>query len=356
MDIGILTHTLRTDSGSRAPVELARHLSSVVGHHITLYTTGTNVDIGLQKSLESEKLTIKFFPQEAIKPHQLFLFHSTLPMLFAAWRTHRPIISCYYGTQFNVLNERQLPLFLKIIGNPLANLLIYFKTALMLNLATQIVSISNFTQDELKKLYYQKSTRIYLGCDHLHPTAKKLKQSGVTLISVSRLTPYKNFDFLIKIVRRLETKFKKPLHLNIVGSSPIPPYLKYLKSILPSQAQIFTNISDQALSKLYAQSDIYITADRYLFFGFPILEAANFGLATITTNNAAAHEVVIHNQTGFIANNQSEFTQYLKRLIENQSLRLKFGQAAKKYAKKFTWRKNAMEWEKIIQKVMHETK
>lgn len=155
--------------------------------------------------------------------------------------------------------------------------------------------------------------------------------SVVSLLSISRFVPYKGFDRLIKIVADL------PVTLTIAGSRSNPGYLDYLKKISTPKIKFLTDISDRQLINLYSQTDIYLSADRYLFLGLPILEAATFGIPTVTMAYAAAPEVVIHATTGFVANSELEFKHFLRQLVTNIALRQKLGSNAKRHATKFSW-------------------
>ena len=80
----------------------------------------------------------------------------------------------------------------------------------------------------------------------------------------------------------------------------------------------------------------------------PVLEAAEFAIPTIALNSAAASEIIRYGQTGYVANNESEFIKYLTELIEKNSFRKKMGLSAKKWAQKFTWEICAKKWENIL--------
>lgn len=148
------------------------------------------------------------------------------------------------------------------------------------------------------------------------------------------------------------SKDYKDIRLTIVGSAPQPVYLRYLKTLINPPSRILTNVSETQLISLYQESDIYATADKYLFFGMPVLEAAVFGKPTVAFNYGAANEMIQHGKTGFVANNQEEFEAYLKLLIENRRLRNTMGRAAKLWAHNFSWEKTAKEYIKVFENLL----
>ena len=201
---------------------------------------------------------------------------------------------------------------------------------------------------ELKKLYGIRAEFVYLGApNNKSLPSNKVTNNQVTILSVSRIVPYKGFHNLINIFNKLHIKYPN-IKLTIIGSSPNHKYLNYLKSIASKNVNFLINASDKILTTNYQLADIYATFDRYMFFGMPILEAASFGIPSVAMNYAAAPEVVQHAKTGFVTENEKEFGEYLKKLIDSPLLRAKMGREAKKRSKGFSWEKTAQEYEKVF--------
>ena len=237
-------------------------------------------------------------------------------------------------------------------------------------MSTKQIAISHYTAREAEILYNADIPAIYLGANTINAyerkkknkkyskvynqipenkekknTQKKPNNPPLKVLSVSRITPYKGFHLLIDLVRKVEKKLKRPLHLTIAGSTPSPSYLKFLKSISTSNTEILTNVTDDELSYLYSSCDIYVTCDRYLFFGMPILEAALLNKPSLALDYCAAREIIKHGETGFVARNQREFQAYLAILVNSATLRKEMGQAAKKHALAyFNWQNTAEEY------------
>lgn len=328
MKIAIVTYSHLTSSGSRAPIELARALSAK--HVVKVFYKGEQVkrDDGFD----------------------VISFHSTLPDFLACQASGLPIVMTYYGTQLNPEYELVSPVAsLSVFGlmkNHVKNLLIQTAENYMLRHSRQVVALSRSGCRELEFLYHITAPYVYLGCDHFKntppfspPTAKTRaseKLGGGTkrvhVLSVSRITPYKGFHHLIRMVKNL------PVNLIIAGSSPQKEYLKYLQSISTPNVDVQIDVSDIQLAELYAKCDVYVTCDRNLFFGFPPLEAAMFAKPSLALNYCSAPEIILHNKTGFVADDLDKFQSYLKLLIAKPNLRKKMGGAAQVRAKGlFTW-------------------
>lgn len=327
MRIALVTYSLSYQSGARAAVELAKSLAKL-GHTVELICTPYLFDPILSKKLASKKIHIhkisRVITLLSLIPSlhiDIISFNGVLSQLFLCRLTNIPIFSHYYGTQF---------------AHPLLTPLIYAKGLLLTWLPHHLYGISNYCSVQCHRLYGRKIPTIYQGSDHLStrkPTKKEA--SPPELLSISRIVPYKGFHRLIPIANRLRYR------LTIAGSQPNLNYLTHLQTLSTPLITIKTSILDSDLIKLYCQTTIYLSADKYLFLGLPILEAATFGIPSVVFDYAAAREVVVHNHTGFVATTDSEFSAYLQKLATSKSLLTKFGSNAKNHAKQFTWSKFA---------------
>lgn len=366
ISIGVLTEIVSSHSGARAPLEIAAHLRDL-GHDVTVYAYETHQDEVILRYLICHGVRIitiakpKFSRYIAIpdiyrrlkkNTHQVLYFSGTPPFFIAGLLSLTPIVRMYQGTQFDAYLEKflpnqKIPIFHKWI-NAIFNCLIYVIELMSFRLSEAVVAISHFAANEGKILYKRKVFKIiYHGSNSfLLPARKSPITKIIKLISVSRITPYKGFHLLIDALKKIPVKFR--WHLTIVGSQPKLAYISYLKQLHRKNISIQINVSDQKLARLYALSHLYVTCDRYLYFGLPIFEAAHFGLPAIVFNYAAANEVVINRVTGLIVNNQTELSRCIKEVIEQPALRQKLGIQAKKRAQKFSWTICAKEWEKVL--------
>jgi len=375
MNIAIVSAGLSTHSGLRAPIELAKALKAL-GHQITFYAlskgkdnpavndlrrTGIRVSVVNARSLLTQILILK--KKLEAGNHDIISAHCFVSQLLAARLTGIPVVWTYYGTQLNVLREHVFPTKNTVIDtiDSLLNLTIRLKTQAMAWLADEILSISNSAKQELKKLYGRKPfATVPLGSAPPSFTTKPLSLSlrptpyalsPKIILSVSRITPYKGFHLLIRVVNRLSKRIPD-LKLVIVGSAPLPRYLSYLKKISGSSVEIIVNPSDAKLGTLFRQAKIYATADEYLFYGLPIWEASSFGIPSVALKRKAASEAIVHGKTGFLAKNEADLEEYLERLLTNPKLCQRMGEKARELASHRTWGKTARSYEGILRQVL----
>ncbi len=372
MKIAIVSSVCNTNSGARAPIDLAIALSKT--HQVSFFASEQNKNISTYKLMKHNRIEIFLIKPSKIPIIGLFnemwqltqllknnrpdiiCFHGRIHLFFATKITFIPVVLGYHGTQFDVVFERYLKrnIFLSVI-NFMANLIIYIVTWINVKLADEVVAISKYAANEIQHLYGRKCYFVYNGCSPLHFSKKikltKKKSKIINILSVSRITPYKQFEKIIYAINNLSNKFTN-IQLIISGSSPQPKYLEFLKFMHTKRMKIIIEPTDNQLINLYKQCDVYITADRYLFFGMPVLEAATFKKPSLAYNYAAAKEIIIHGKTGYIAKTDREFTEYLQKLIRSDKTQKKMGASAYQYSLNFSWDQQAAKWINIFKMVL----
>jgi len=68
--------------------------------------------------------------------------------------------------------------------------------------------------------------------------------------------------------------------------------------------------------------------------GFKLIQYHACGIPAIASPTQVNSLITLHNQTGFIANDKEEWKAYLKKLIEDASLRAEMGKAARVHIEK----------------------
>ena len=159
--------------------------------------------------------------------------------------------------------------------------------------------------------------------------------------------PYKGFDLLIKMVKKL-SKQTPNLWLTIIGSVADPIYLEKLRKMQTEQIEIIMNPTDTELAKYYQESDIYASGDLWVPWSLTPLEASYFSKPLLGFDRGAMPEIISHGENGFLAKNEKEYEQNLLNLIKDNTLRLKMGKKAREMVvKKFNWSRCADEYLKF---------
>ncbi|MEM5793464.1 MAG: glycosyltransferase, partial [Candidatus Aenigmatarchaeota archaeon] len=179
------------------------------------------------------------------------------------------------------------------------------------------------------------------GIDPLEfsPNFRK-KHKKIRLIYVGRLSEEKNLDFLAEILNNEILPKYKNLEVWIVGDGPKKEELK--KKL---KAKYTGFLTGRKLSEVLASADIFLFPSKTETFGLVVLEAMASGLPVVAFNTLGPNEIIKNEKTGFLCNNDKEFVEKVKFLIENSKERETMGKMAYEEGIKHTW-------DEIVEKLM----
>jgi glycosyltransferase involved in cell wall biosynthesis len=165
---------------------------------------------------------------------------------------------------------------------------------------------------------------------HAEETRNSLDLSGdeVVLIYVGRLTQIKRVDRLIEAFK-LAQRDCSNVTLLIVGDGELKEELQAKSYGLKVK---FLGWRTDVYELMSASDVAILTSDNE---GMPItlIEAAFMGLPSVTTNVGSASEVVLNATTGYVTTKDTAvIAEKIKQLVISESLRAKFGEAAKLHA------------------------
>lgn len=173
-----------------------------------------------------------------------------------------------------------------------------------------------------------------------YPDAKKelgLSSDNLTICMIGRINPGKGQLFFLELADRLSKKYPNT-HFLLVGD-PFPGYEPILEEIRKEIRSkrleprvTYLGFRDD-IPKVMAALDVFVLPS-ILPDSFPtvILEAMAAGKPVVATRSGGASEMVLEGETGFLIpiGNVEKGVESLEKLIENEPLRLKFGQAGRK--------------------------
>ncbi len=381
MKIALLARIVSPHSGAKAAIKLADYFVSK-GEEVDLYASKWQLDQNTFDDLTKKGVKIIFYKAPKIRVlgniissvHLFFLLkkkkyditsaHIHVYPLIAARLAGNYILRTFYGSQLNNLTISK-----KAGLNPsvthMANLkawlwdsLVKMEERLGFFFSHENVTISRYLQEEMADLYHKKIDYIYLGADteffNVESKTTLKKGNPLTVLSVSRIVPYKGFDLLIKAFVKVSNKFKDS-KLVIAGSVADSDYLNYLNQIKNDQVKIVIKPSDSELLKLYENCSIYASGDLWVPWSLTPLEASFLSKPLVGMKRGAMPEIILHGETGFLALNQAELDSYLLQLLENQELRERLGRKAReRVIKEFTWDRSGQDYLKLFTKLVKE--
>ncbi|MGQ9743713.1 MAG: glycosyltransferase family 4 protein [Candidatus Bathycorpusculaceae bacterium] len=360
MKIAIITKSMVLGYGIDEVVNVLSKELLKIGHEVTVFTNEFNFPLNNSRVniKKLQLLRLSFFNDywqrhflvdvrsintflKVLKKYDIIMTCDPMHLVgaIAKIRYRKPVIMYFFGiTPYNVLDslERKIEIFRQTLT---WNSSFY--------LADYIITNSKYTKGMLPKNLREKALVNYHGIEHLIGEINAAKQFRKQLevgekkliLSIGRFsTPYKGMLDIAKIFAKLQKK-RDDVALLLVGGGGIP---KDISNLMPMKnVHILTNIPYSTLKLCLAASDIYCTASRWEGFNIPLV-AAQANQKPVVAFKVGAHlEVTIDGETGFlVVEDYMEFIRRLELLLDDDSLRMKMGENAAKFARKFSWQKS----------------
>jgi glycosyltransferase involved in cell wall biosynthesis len=152
----------------------------------------------------------------------------------------------------------------------------------------------------------------------------------LTILSVGRLVPDKNFATLIEAFAR--AVIAERARLEIAGTGPLNYELRALAERLGVPVHFHGHVSPVEMPRLYAAADIFALVSTYEPFGVSIREAAAAGLPIICSRNAgAAGDIATAERNAVLIDPQraDQISAALQFLASNEALRRRMGRESR---------------------------
>ena len=237
-----------------------------------------------------------------------FLLKMVYPKIKLIWHDH------YGDSEF--LSQR--PSFFLKLTIP------FFYGIIAVNQQLQLWSKHQF---KLKDVMYLKNFVIENDCNKQETILKGT--AGKRIICVANLRPQKNHILLLKIARSLQGSHPD-WTIHLIGKDFHNEYSRKIKNLinnLQPQSNTFFYGEQQDINYILSQSEIAILTS--LSEGLPLclLEYGQNKKAVIATDVGEISSIIINQENGILvsSNDEEVFFTALQNLIENENLRIKFG-------------------------------
>jgi glycosyltransferase involved in cell wall biosynthesis len=225
--------------------------------------------------------------------------------------------------------------------------------------AARIFAVSNFTRNEISKIFDIPSSRIevvYNAIDerflrgHASAADQELivQRYQVTypfLLYAGRISPHKNVVRMIEAFSALKTELERDglypdLKLIIIGDdlSGNPDLRRtVVRSGVQNDVRFLGFIPIEVLRIFYDSAKIFVFPSLYEGFGLPPLEAMAHGTPVVTSNGSSLPEVVGNAAVLVNPENVFEIMRALHRVLVDKALRDRMKERGYLQATRFSW-------------------
>lgn len=222
----------------------------------------------------------------------------------------------------------------------------------------QIIAMSNSTKDKLTKIGKKEDniSVVYGGVefDKLNKL-KAEKFKNPTVCTISRLVDYKRIPDLLKAISIVKKKIPS-IHCLIIGKGPQKDSLKIqinnLK--LSKQVKLLGSMPHQEAMKKLKSSHLFCLPSIVEGFGIVTVEAMASGVPFVSSRIKPTQEITENGKGGllFEPKNSEDLAQKIIVLLNNKSLYQKKITEGKILAKKYHWKKIALETKQAYKKAI----
>ena len=225
---------------------------------------------------------------------------------------------------------------------------------LMYDLSDKIVSNSKYISKEFRSKYKLNSYTIFPpSLTNLKKVRKNHfdKNKKLIIVTVCRLSKEKGLNILFKALANLNFNNYKLL---IAGEGPEKDKLKILSKELGISQNIEYLGFVKDIGKVLKKSHLYINSS--FFEGFPnsVVEAINYQLPVICSqSNGGINDILLSGKCGtiFENGNSDELKNEIERFYKNPKNFFLKAKLAKQNIKKFTIKRNLIEFEKLFNNI-----
>lgn len=223
--------------------------------------------------------------------------------------------------------------------------------------ADRVVFISNTFCDQVSnsmRLDSKKVRVVYNGVSPIFwertPQTKSVCNGNPYFLSVSTVSPNKNYESLLKAYARLPSVSP---HLVIAGRFYNDQTFRMLQSIISEEAlgdrvRFLGEVANEELPPIYRGAIAFVFPSRLESFGHPLVEAMASGVPVIASDLPVFREVCQDAALYFAPHDISALSDYLSRMLRDSEMRNSLSRLGQDRARSFSWDESARKLEEIF--------
>ncbi|MEC0213250.1 glycosyltransferase [Paenibacillus ehimensis] len=194
----------------------------------------------------------------------------------------------------------------------------------------QIIAVSKHEQQLAYKIGANESYLVYNTLPHnaqksLNASNKKVQSHKIVIATIGRLSNQKNPQLFINLAKKFS--HNQDIKFIWIGGGSKKWQTKINKLVLGQDNIEFTGWKNRTeVLSLLSNVDIYLHTASWEALPISILEAMFHQKPLVIKYYPGVKELVTENYNGFIGQNEEELFLYLRKLIDDKSLRHQFGE------------------------------
>jgi len=260
-------------------------------------------------------------------------------------------------------------------GSSIRRTVHFYCTRRVLTRAARIIAVSNFTKNDIERLFHVRSGAIEVvynaiddrfRCGHASDAdrqfiAERYQVNYPFILYAGRISPHKNVVRIIEAFSALKTELSKEdrmpdLKLIIIGDeiSSHPDLRRtVIRSGVESDVRFLGFVPIDVLRIFYDSAKVFVFPSLYEGFGLPPLEAMAHGTPVVTSNTSSLPEVVGNAAVLVNPENVFEMMRALHRVLVDQQLRDRLKQRGYEQAGRYSWESSVQRILHIYREVVH---
>lgn len=239
----------------------------------------------------------------------------------------------------------------ELVNHPLRLPLWFLEEIPSVYLSEEVVSISEYARNQMKKLYRRNSKVIYNGVDtetYIPQKTDFREKQGIdkektVFGTLCALRPHKNIKLAIDALSNLNRDDYVYL---VGGKGPEEEKLKQRAEDKGVNVEFLGFVDEKELPEFYSSLDLFLFPSLWEGFGVPVLESMACGTPAAVLDQKGPKELVLDEETGYLLPEKTgAWSRKLEEFIKpNKEMR----QASRERAEKFSWNKIAEKYEKKL--------
>jgi glycosyltransferase involved in cell wall biosynthesis len=202
------------------------------------------------------------------------------------------------------------------------------------------IAVSSTTRDALVRTGIERSRIrvIYNGVTPTTATGANGYSGGHRIAYVGRVKRYKRLDRLVRMIPALREEFPD-IRLDVAGSGDAMPDIEALVGELGLQDSVTVHgfVDERKKGAILSQASVFATTSMHEGWGLTVIEANSYGCPAVAYDVPGLRVAIRHGETGLLAQNDADFRRALSLFLGDEEARRHYSEAAREWAKKFSW-------------------